>query len=79
MTKAERVLQFVIQYKRVHDGNSPTLREIGDGLNIRSVSEVSGLLDDLERSGLVHRRSRRAGYIEVVGGTWTHAEDVSSL
>lgn len=79
MTKAQRVLRFVIQYKRDHDGNSPTLREISDGLNIRAVSEVSGLLDELEGAGLVHRRDRRAAYIEVVGGTWTHAEDISSL
>lgn len=67
-----RMLSYIIDYKRAHNGNSPSYREIGNACSISSTSEVKRILSLLEKARLikVSWKSRRS--IEVVGGRWTY-------
>jgi SOS-response transcriptional repressor LexA len=72
----ERVYEFIVTYKRGHDGNSPTFREIMEGCAITSTSMVLYYLTGLEKRGLIRRPepeigNRNATKIEIVGGQWT--------
>jgi SOS-response transcriptional repressor LexA len=71
----EHVYDFIVSYKKSHDGNSPTIREIGEACGISSTSVVSYWLHRLESRGLIRRPeptigNRFATKIEVVGGKW---------
>ena len=66
---------FIISYKHANDGNSPTIREIGQACGISSTSFVSNILYRLEHQGLI-RLPKIVGvsrHIHVVGGQWTYA------
>ena len=70
-----RVYEFIVAYKQAHDGNSPTIREIGAACGISSTSVVVYWLQRLQRDGLIHRPepqigNRYASKIELVGGQW---------
>ena len=69
---AKKVYEFVVQYKTDHDGISPNLREITDGVGLASDSTSAHHIRALRRAGLIkskagHRVAR--GY-EVVGAIW---------
>jgi SOS-response transcriptional repressor LexA len=71
------VLFFIVKYKREHDGNSPTIREIMDDCKISSTSMVFWYLNQLENLGYIRRPepkigNRIAAKIEVVGGKWIY-------
>ena len=66
-TKPEKVYDFILEFKRVHDGNSPTIREIVTSCKISSTSMVWFYLNQLAADGLI---KRQASNIEVVGGKW---------
>jgi hypothetical protein len=74
------VFQFIVAYKRSHDGNSPSLRDIMAEFSISSVSEANHIVLDLIEMGMIHRPLVRRGRavargIEVVGGAWSfHAQ-----
>jgi hypothetical protein len=75
-TPASYVYDFILKYKRGHDGNSPTIREIGASCGINSTSQVLFYLHKLEKQGLIRRPepligTRIATRIEIVGGLWT--------
>jgi hypothetical protein len=63
-----QIFQFICDFKKLHDGNSPSLRDIGAACNISSSSAVAWVLDRLVRMGLIKRDS--AGRIAVVGAVW---------
>lgn len=71
--KDEAIFQFVMQYKKEHDGNSPSMREIVEGCGFDNVSVVYNGVKRLVQRGKfkdpVYRRSRG---IEVVGGRWVY-------
>ncbi len=72
----EEIYRFIVAFKQAHDGNSPTLREIGAGCAISSTSVVVyhlGLLAKAGRIRLCREDRSRARRIEVVGGAWTLA------
>lgn len=70
------VLKFIVQYKIAHDGNSPSLDEISDGLGWNSKSTVHRMLSLLESEGLI-MRGDGARSIEVSGGRYyVIAEDI---
>ena len=80
---AQRVYAFIVAYKRRHDGNSPTYREIMDGCCLGSTSVVSYFLEQLKEKGLIRRPeprigNRYAGKIEVLGGQWTKTRDMEA-
>ncbi|MEL7362422.1 MAG: transcriptional repressor LexA [Bacteroidota bacterium] len=59
-----QVYEFIRDYMRAH-GTPPTLREIGDGLSIRSSNAVFKLLKALETKGLIVRESGAARGIRI--------------
>jgi len=75
-TPVQRVYDFIVTYKKEHDGNSPTIREIGEACRISSTSVVVYWLKRLEDQELIRRPEPEFGNrysvkIEVVGGCWT--------
>ena len=65
------VFRFICAYKKSHDGNSPTFREIGKGCGISSTFVTRTILRKLEEEGLIRLRGWHTRHIEVVGGKWT--------
>lgn len=68
-TSRQRIYDYIVEYKRGHDGNSPSLREIGEACHL-VISVVKSHLDRLERDGWINRISKESRGIEVVGGQW---------
>ena len=73
--KRERILAYIREYQQEH-GYSPSLREIGDAVDLKSTSSVHYQLSRLQEDGLLSSdgaKSRtlslpvRAGHIPVVG------------
>lgn len=62
----ETVYEFIVKFKKEHDGNSPTIREIGAACNISSTSAVAYILKVLVRRGLITVDRD----ISVVGAEW---------
>lgn len=70
-----KLYDAIVEYKRAHDGNSPTLRELMAPANYASVSAVSNALGRLEKQGLIKLIGKgKARRIEVVGARWTPPE-----
>jgi len=69
------VFDWIVKYKREHDGNSPTMREIQDGCSIPSTSTVSYILIRLEEQNLITLTDpigrSRSRSICVIGGHWS--------
>ena len=63
--KQRRVERFLLDYIAQHDGVPPTIREIGEALEI-SLSSAHGLLERLEARGRIRRTPGRARTVEVV-------------
>jgi SOS-response transcriptional repressor LexA len=67
----ERLLKFICEYKRAHDGNSPTMREMMAACRISSTSMVDYYLRRLENGGHIRRGGKgKSAAIEVMGGRW---------
>lgn len=76
-----RVYEFIVAFKRAHDGLSPTYREICEGCGFNSTSYVRYLLDRLiENNLLAFADDVREAYsmrsLVVVGGCWTLAPEI---
>jgi DNA-binding MarR family transcriptional regulator len=69
----ERVFIFLIKYKHEHDGNAPTLKEIGEACCL-STSTVYYHLLTLELQNRIQRTGERSRNIEIVGGGWNFGE-----
>jgi len=64
------VLRYIVHYKKMHDGNSPSIREIMQACRICSTNTVYLILRELESSELITMpdgRGRTRG-IQIVGG-----------
>ncbi len=70
-----QIYNFIISYKEQHDGNSPSIREIGTAVGDNSTSHVRYLLDLLVSSGLVRFIPETARSIEVVGSRWVSPDE----
>ncbi len=68
----QAVFDFIVTYKRAHDGNSPTLRQIMNGRRISSTSVVHNILIGLERDGYIRILPGSQGIV-VIGGAWAYA------
>lgn len=80
MKTRDRIVLFVQDFIK-HNGYSPTVREIGDAVGLKSSSTVHGHLKRLESMGLIRledrkpRTSRVGSRVSVL----EEAEDVPSL
>jgi len=63
----DRVFEFIVRYKREHDGLSPAIRDIAEGCVLHE-STVRYHLMRLEIEDRIRVLGRRA--IEVTGGVW---------
>jgi hypothetical protein len=68
----ERVFDFVVEFKREHDGLAPSWKQIGDACNLAQ-STVQYYLLQLEGMKRLRLKGRRG--IEVIGGTWDFDDD----
>ena len=59
--KAMKAFDYIIQYKVVNDGNSSTVREIGEAIGVRAVSHVHYLVKDLAKHGMIELVKGRRG------------------
>ena len=67
----QNIYNYILRFKRRHNGNSPSIREMADAFGL-STSVVSAHLGRLEAIGLIERSSKgECRMISVVGGTWT--------
>lgn len=67
--------RFIIRYKRVNAGDSPTRREIAAAVGLATVSAVHPHLDSLERAGRIKRLKRgKARMIAIPGAYWQFDE-----
>lgn len=70
----EDVFQFLVNYKRTHDGNTPTTREIAEACCLSSTSSVRYHLLKLELDDRIRTYGDRQRRIEIVGATWDFAD-----
>jgi SOS-response transcriptional repressor LexA len=66
----DEVLQYIIEYKAGHDGNSPSIREIKEAMGMSSSSVVVYYLNKLIRQERITRIAGSARSICVKGGRW---------
>lgn len=72
---AESMYRFIIRYKRMHAGDSPSRREIMAGVGLPSLSMVQHHLVALEAAGRVTRPGRgNARMIGIPGARWEFEE-----
>jgi repressor LexA len=65
MSRQQVILAFILEHNKAK-GYSPTLREIGDGIGLKSPSSVHRYLKALEKQGLIKRLNGSARAIEVI-------------
>ena len=63
--------EFIVEYKTEHDGNSPTYREILDGMGIYSLNTVHMYIHGMIDAGLLEVIDRK---LCVKGGAWNLEE-----
>jgi repressor LexA len=81
MTSRQRqILQFILQHIEMR-GYPPTVREIGEAVNLSSSSTVHAHLKSLEESGIIKRDAVLTRAIKLLPGTltWAKAQRVISL
>ena len=63
---------FIVKFKREHDGNSPTYRQMASAIGKKSTSYVSFLLEGLRKKGYIKPATseNENRLVEVVGGRW---------
>lgn len=69
----ELIFDFILKYKRTHDGCSPSIREIQRNCNIHSTSRVSYYLHKLAADNkIIYHADGRSRSLEVIGGKWSY-------
>jgi repressor LexA len=71
--RQQEMLDFIKQFRR-SQGYSPSIREIGQALNISSTSVVKYNLDVLEKEGHIHRGKDISRAMRVVGDPQDNAQ-----
>ncbi len=71
------IIDFLIEYKKSHDGCSPTIRQITDAVGLKSHTTTWAHLRTLEKEGAVKCGKRgKPCSIELAGGLWSYARGV---
>jgi len=68
------IFEFLVSFKRVNGGNSPSLRQICEGCGIASVSTAHYALRDLEAAGRIMIDTKIGGrpFIRIIGEHWEY-------
>ncbi len=74
--RAGDVLREVVAYKRTHDGNAPSHREIAAVMELAYTSSIKGYLDALAETGYLAAAYATDRHICVAGGVWRYSKDV---
>jgi len=68
---ADALYAYLLEYKRSHDGNSPSIRDIKERFKISSSSMVVYLLRKLVETDKIRLAEYpKARSIEIIGGKW---------
>lgn len=70
----DRVFRCIVEYKRDHDGNSPSTREITAACGITSTSVVRYILRDLAERGKILLTDKGSRNIEIPGAKWVYSD-----
>ncbi len=62
----ERILLSIIKYMEKYEGRSPTLREIGDDVGIKSLGHITYHIKSLEENNYIQRDAHRSRSIKVL-------------
>lgn len=73
---AEEVLKFIIEFQK-ENGYSPSMREIGDGVGIKSSSTVCYVLRYLEREKYIETVPNKSRIIKVLEEEWHGGKKIS--
>ena len=68
----DKVVDFVIEYKTEHNGNSPAYEQIMEACGIVSKSHVKYILNKLQEEGKLELEPGNARSISVPGGQWVY-------
>lgn len=71
--RQRQILDYIMQHIEIH-GYPPTVREIGEAVNLSSSSTVHAHLRNLEESGLIQRDRILTRAIKIVAGASTSAK-----
>lgn len=63
----QRILDYIEKYIEVN-GYAPSVREIGQAVDLKSTSTVHGHLNRLEKKGLLHREAMKPRTLDVTRG-----------
>ncbi len=76
MNTRQRVFDFIVNYKLLHDGCAPSYGEIGEAVSI-SRSTASGHVNALIADGKLDKIHGKPGGLMVEGGAWRYSEEAS--
>jgi SOS-response transcriptional repressor LexA len=68
--KYNQIYDYIVAFKKAHDGNSPTIREIGDAVGVSSTSQANHYLDVMVKLGMI-TRDGKFRMIGIPGGVWS--------
>lgn len=75
------IYDFIVWYKSTYDGNSPSLVEIAEAVELKSKSNVHGHLRTLVDEGLLYTHEDieplTARCIMVTGGEWKQGNELN--
>lgn len=73
------IMSYLIDFKKKHDGNTPSTSQIMDACGISSTSMVSYYLDQLVLYGWIRLTggTSKNRMIELAGGSWTFQPGVT--
>lgn len=66
-----KLYRFIIKFKQINDGRSPSIRQMVDGTDITSTSVAQWYLDKMVELSLIERMSGTRG-IRIIGGKWIY-------
>jgi len=73
MNMTDRIFDYIVQYKRENDGNSPSLRDLVADCEAGGTSAARYHVMKLEKQGKINiPAAGRPRSIRVTGGRWTY-------
>jgi hypothetical protein len=70
----ENIFKFIVNYKRSHGGNSPTMKEIREHTGLQSNQSIINYLGQLQDDKrLILGKEKETRSIQVIGAEWHYA------